>query len=296
MRLAEITAALALRQLDGLEAQLARRRAHPRTLRRGRCRLPLRIAGIGSAANDQRTRISWSGSMTRRTERPFGAALRRPGSRPRRTTRSRSRTCRRSPVGWHRRTAVGAWPRGRSRSRSMRDSRTRCRPGHRTRRLLPKMGRGDGPARTGSRGPGSSHGLAARGHRAGRGVHRRALLVAPNERGRTRVRRGPRRGNPAILRLAPRFASGAARISWFGEPLPRGSTDLARFGTDRAWVRPVGIERTVLRAARRAAGPFNRMSLSGRLGAWREAAAIEHERVDNLAMAAWCMLAGPGSS
>ena len=80
----------------------------------------------------------------------------------------------------------------------------------------------------------------------------------------------------------------APRISWFGEPLPRPSSGAAQGGQPPAAVRSGGTRGTVIRAARRYAGPLRRMTPPGRLGVWREAVAIEHERVDNLAMAAWC--------
>ena len=50
LRLSEITAALALRQLDGLEVQLARRRAIHERYAAGFAGLPLRISGIGSGS------------------------------------------------------------------------------------------------------------------------------------------------------------------------------------------------------------------------------------------------------
>ena len=78
------------------------------------------------------------------------------------------------------------------------------------------------------------------------------------------------------------------RISWFGEPLPRGSGVDPESGL-RMGSSPSSVARgPVLRTARRIVGPLTRATLPGRLGLWREAAAIEHERVDNLSMAIWC--------
>ena len=80
----------------------------------------------------------------------------------------------------------------------------------------------------------------------------------------------------------------STRISWFGEPLPRQPKANARFRSRPGMGSCGGTSGTILRVARRVAGPLKRVSPPGRLGAWRETAAIEHERVDNLAMAAWC--------
>ena len=84
----------------------------------------------------------------------------------------------------------------------------------------------------------------------------------------------------------------STRISWFGEPLPRGSKATARFGYRPGLGRSGGISRSLLRATRRVAGPLKWTPLPGQLGAWREAAAIEQERVDNLAMTARCSSRG----
>ena len=84
----------------------------------------------------------------------------------------------------------------------------------------------------------------------------------------------------------------STRISWFGEPLPRGSKATARYGYRPGLGRSGGISGSLLRATRRVAGPLKWMPLPGQLGAWREAAAIEQERVDNLAMTARCSSRG----
>jgi len=79
----------------------------------------------------------------------------------------------------------------------------------------------------------------------------------------------------------------AKRIAWFGEPLPR-STSLGTQSRS-ARLRPSrGATAVGLRAARVMARPLRRLSSPGRVGAWREAGAIEHERFDNLSMAVWC--------
>ncbi len=77
------------------------------------------------------------------------------------------------------------------------------------------------------------------------------------------------------------------RISWFGEPLPR-PTSLQTESRTARWQPSVGATAAGLRAARVMARPLRRLSPPGRMGAWREAAAIEHERFDNMRMAMWC--------
>lgn len=80
----------------------------------------------------------------------------------------------------------------------------------------------------------------------------------------------------------------AARISWFGEPLPRPAQFGATLPHRKGAHRRRRHRGAILRTAKRVAGPVTRTALPGFLGAWREAATIEHEREDNLAMAAWC--------
>jgi hypothetical protein len=78
------------------------------------------------------------------------------------------------------------------------------------------------------------------------------------------------------------------RISWFGEPLPRVSASASTFAQRPSATRSGRANGTALRAARVVARPLRRLSPPGRMGAFRESAAIEYERFDNMRMAVWC--------